>query len=318
MIGPTDIADAHTRIKPHVRRTPVLELEAGALGLGHPLVLKLEQLQVTGSFKARGAFNALLARPVPSVGVAAASGGNHGAAVAFAARALGHPARIFVPDWADPVKAERIRGFGAEVVAVPGSFEKTLAALEAFVAETGALAVHPFDQPETLAGQGTLGREIEEQCPGLDTLLVSVGGGGLIGGIAAWYDRRIRIVAVETRCTATLAAALATGPDAVIAPEGLAAGSLGAPRIGALPYAILAERVAAALVVSDAELVDAQRRLWEAARIFAEPGGVTALAALTSGRYRAAPGERVGVLVCGGNADPGWFVAGGAPESRSE
>ena len=215
MIGPTDIADAHTRIKPHVRRTPVLELEAGALGLGHPLVLKLEQLQVTGSFKARGAFNALLARPVPSVGVAAASGGNHGAAVAFAARAMGHPARVFVPDWADPVKAERIRGFGAEVVAVPGSFEKTLAALEAFVAETGALAVHPFDQPETLAGQGTLGREIEEQCPGLDTLLVSVGGGGLIGGIAAWYDRRIRIVAVETRGTATLAAALAAGPDAV-------------------------------------------------------------------------------------------------------
>lgn len=307
MINPPDIAAAHERIKAQVRRTPVLALEAG--GLGHPLILKLEQLQVTGSFKARGAFNSLLAREVPAAGVAAASGGNHGAAVAFAARTLGHPARIFVPDWTDPVKVARIRGFGAEVVAVPGSFDRTLAALDAFVAETGALAVHPFDQPETLAGQGTLGCEIEAQCPGLDTLLVSVGGGGLIGGITAWYAGRIRIVAVETEGTATLATALARGPEAAIVPEGLAASALGATRIGALPYAILSPRVADALLVTDAEIREAQRRLWDATRILAEPGGVTALAALVSGRYRVASGERVGVLICGGNAAPDWFLS---------
>jgi threonine dehydratase len=309
MINPPDIAAAHERIKAQVRRTPVLALEAGALGLGHPLVLKLEQLQVTGSFKARGAFNSLLAREVPSAGVAAASGGNHGAAVAFAARSLGHPACIFVPDWTDPVKVARIRGLDAEVVAVPGSFDRTLAALDAFVAETGALAVHPFDQPETLAGQGTLGCEIEAQCPGLDTLLVSVGGGGLIGGITAWYAGRIRIVAVETEGTATLATALAKGPEAAIVPEGLAASALGATRIGALPYAILARRIADALLVTDAEIREAQRRLWDATRILAEPGGVTALAAVVSGRYRVASGERVGVLICGGNAAPDWFLS---------
>lgn len=307
MITPADIEVAHARIANHVRRTPMLSLEAAALGIDAPVGLKLEHLQHTGSFKIRGAFNALMQADVPPAGVAAASGGNHGAAVAHVARALGHPARIFLPTLASDVKIRRIRDLGAEVEVVGDVFTETLAALDRWKEASGAITVHPYDQAETLAGQGTLGREIEQQAPDLDTLLISVGGGGLIAGIAAWYGDRIRIVAVESESTATLATALRDGPDVAIAPGGIAASALGAATIGAMPYAILRDRVRDAVLVSDEDIVEAQRRLWDAARLIGEPGGVTALAALTSGAYKPSEGERVGVLICGGNAEPDWF-----------
>lgn len=308
MIARSDIESAYERVQSYLRRTPVLKVEGEALGISSPIVLKLEQLQHTGSFKPRGAFNALLAKDIPPAGVVAASGGNHGAAIAYAAGVLGVPARIFVPEFAGQVKIERIRGFGAEVVVTGGRFAETFQASRDYEAQSGAVLVHPFDEFETVAGQGTLGLEIEQQMPELDVLLVSVGGGGLIGGIAAWYGNRIKIVAVESEGTATLATALANGPDAEITPSGIAASALGAPRIGAIAYEIMRDRVEQAILVSDLDIVDAQRRLWSAARLVGEPGGVTALAALTSGAYRPAAGERVAVLICGGNADPGWFT----------
>lgn len=227
MPTPVEIADAHARIAPHIRRTPTLELEAGPL-CAAPVTLKLELFQHAGSFKARGAFNAILSELVPEAGVVAVSGGNHGAAVAFAARAAGVPATVFAPDYASPTKIDRMRAFGAEVVLGGDDFIALTEAFSDFAARTGARPIHPFDDPRVLAGQGTLGREIETQAPDLDTLLVSVGGGGLIGGIASWFEGRIEIVAVETEGTATLATALAEGPEARIAARGVAADSLGA------------------------------------------------------------------------------------------
>ncbi len=307
MPTPDEIAGAHARIAPHIRNTPVLGLEEGAL-CAAPVTLKLELFQHAGSFKARGAFNAILSEPVPEAGVVAVSGGNHGAAVAFAARAAGARATVFAPDFASPTKIARMRGFGAEVILGGDDFTALTEAFTDFAARTGARPIHPFDDPRVLAGQGTLGREIETQAPDLDALLVSVGGGGLIGGVASWFEGRIEIVAVESEGTATLAAALAEGPEARITPRGVAADSLGAPRIGARAYDVLSRFPATSVVVPDAEIVAAQRRLWEVARIVAEPGAATAVAALTSGAWRPGPGARVGVLICGGNADPRWFL----------
>jgi len=307
MPTPDEIAAAHARIAPHIRRTPVLALEAGAV-CAAPVALKLELFQHSGSFKARGAFNAILSGPLPDAGVVAVSGGNHGAAVAFAARAAGARATVFAPGYASPTKIERMRAFGAEVILGGDDFTVLTEMFVEFSARTGALAIHPFDDPRVLAGQGTLGREIAEQLPNLDALLVSVGGGGLIGGIASWFEGRIDIVAVESEGAATLATALAEGPLAAIAPRGVAADSLGAPRIGGRAFDALARFPALSIVVPDAEIYAAQRRLWEAARIVAEPGAATALAALASGAWRPAPGARVGVLICGGNADPRWFL----------
>jgi len=303
------ITAAHERIAPHIRRTPVMELDGAAVGLPHPVTLKLELQQHTGSFKARGAFNNLLSREMPEAGVVAASGGNHGAAVGYAAARLGIPARIFVPSIAGEAKISLVQGTGAALEVIEGHYGQAAAAAEACRAGSGAMSVHPFDAPETLAGQGTVGAELEQQAPDLDILLVAVGGGGLIGGIAGWYaanmnSGRIRIIAVEPSSAATLTVALRDGPDAEIQPSGVAVNSLGAPKIGRLAYDAARAYGIETITVPDEAISAAQALLWSSARVLAEPGGAAALAALTSGRFVAPPGARVGVVVCGGNIDP--------------
>lgn len=300
---PESIAQAATRIAGHVRRTPVLTLRPGDLH-AKAVTLKLEMLQHTASFKPRGAFNALMTLPVPESGVIAASGGNHGAAVAFAARALGHRAEIFVPEIVSPSKLERLRAYGAAVTVTGREFAEAFEACEARRAETGALSLHAYDQPEILAGQGTVALEWMDQSPELDTLLVAVGGGGLIGGIACGATGGRRLIAVESETTATLHTALAAGAPQDVAVSGLAADSLGARRIGALGFEAVQRAGAESLLVPDSAIRDAQRRLWSDLRLVAEPGGATALAALLSGAYAPEAGERVGVLICGGNTDP--------------
>jgi len=290
------------RIRPYIRRTPVLELDAGDFGLASgPLVLKLESLQHSGSFKARGAFTNLLLREVPAAGVVAASGGNHGVAVAFAAHRLGVPARIFLPTISSPAKIDRIRGYGADLVVGGDRYADALAASEAWVASSGALAVHAFDQPETLLGQGTVGLEVENQAPELDTLLVGVGGGGLIGGIAAWYAGAVRIIGVEPEAAPTLTAALRAGRPVDAPAGGIAADSLAPRRVGELMFPIAQAHVERVVLVSDDDIQRAQIALWAAARMVAEPGGSAALAALLSRRYVPRAGERVGVVISGGN-----------------
>lgn len=307
MIGPQDISDTYARIGPHLRKTPVLNLEAGAL-CDAPVSLKLELFQHTGSFKVRGALNTVLTCPLPEAGVAAASGGNHGAAVAYAATKLAARSTIFAPKIAGSVKIGRMRGFGAEVMVSDQDFTAVTQRFRDFADETGALAIHPFDDPSVMAGQGTVALEIEHQLPDLDTLFVSVGGGGLIGGVATWYGDRIRIIAVESEGTPTLATVYENGPNAKIRVSGIAASSLGSPELGALPYKVLSRLDVQSIVVPDSAIFEAGRRLWDSARILAEPGAATALAPLTSGAYVPATGERVGVLVCGGNATPDWFM----------
>jgi len=307
MIGPAEIRAAHTRINPHLRQTPSLQIEPGALCDG-TVGLKLELFQHTGSFKVRGALNTLLANPTSDAGVVAVSGGNHGAAVAFAATKLGARSTIFVPQLAGPVKLDRMRGFGAEVIVSDLDFITLTGQFRKFAKETGALAVHPFNDPLVMAGQGTVAQEIEQQLPELDTLFVSVGGGGLIGGVAAWYGNRIKIIAVESEGTPTFATVLKDGPDTEITVSGIAASSLGSPTIGSLSYDILNRFDVPSIVVPDHAIIEAGRRLWDCARIICEPGAATALAPLTSGVYVPKKDERVGVLICGGNASPDWFL----------
>ena len=289
-------------IKPHVRRTPIIALDGADLGLaGVALVLKLELTQHAGSFKTRGAFANLLGRAVPAAGVVAASGGNHGAAVAYAAMRLGHKARIFVPTISSPAKIARIRAYGAELAVGGETYAEALAASEAWRAQSGALGVHAFDQAETMLGQGSVGVELEEQAPEIDTLLVAVGGGGLIAGIAAWYASRVRVVGVEPRLAPTLTMALAAGVPVDAPTGGIAADSLAPRRIGVNVLPIAQRHVAACVLVEDAAIAGAQQALWECARVVAEPGAATPLAALISGAYTPATGERVGVLVSGAN-----------------
>lgn len=300
------IEAAAARIAPHVRRTPVIDLAAGTFsGIGFQLTLKLECLQVTASFKPRGAFNRMLSAAVPAAGVIAASGGNHGIAVAHAAKTLGHRAEIFVPEVISPAKVARLKELGAAVNVTGKVYGDALAASQRRAAESGALVLHAYDQPEILAGQGTVAREFEAQAPGLDTVLVAVGGGGLIGGMAAWYRGRTKLVAVEPHTSRALEAALGAGAPVDVDVSGVAADSLGARRIGALMFPLAQKFVERVVLVEDAEIVAAQKALWRALRIVAEPGGAAALAAVLSGRYAPAPGARVGVLVCGANCDPG-------------
>jgi len=296
-----DIEAAAERIRERVRVTPVMPLEDRALGLSGRLVLKLELFQHTGSFKPRGAFNRILSAAVPEVGVITASGGNHGQAVAFAARRLGIPAEIFVPSSSPSLKAERIRGFGARVRIVDGYYDDAMKACRERAAGSGALLVHPYDQPEVVAGQGTCGRELDRQVPELDTVLVAVGGGGLAAGVAAWYAGEVRGVTVEPGSCATLARALEAGEPVEVPVGGVAADSLGARRIGSVAFEVAREHVDRTLTVSDDAILDAQRRLWEEVRVLAEPGGAASLAGLLSGAYAAADDERVAVIVCGAN-----------------
>jgi threonine dehydratase len=297
---PAEIAAAARRIAGRIRVTPCVELAWE----GHRLNLKLEYLQASGTFKARGAFNRLLSARAPAAGVAAASGGNHGIAVALAARELGVPAHIFVPEPTPQAKRDRLAALGAQVHRGGRDYAEALAACDAFRAHTGALESHAYDHPATLAGQGTLAREWQWQAPDLDTVLVAVGGGGLIGGMAAWYGGRVRVIAVESEGCPTLSRALAAGEPVDVAVGGLAADSLGARRVGSLMFPIARQHVAESVLVSDEAIRQAQAALWALARIPAEPGGATAFAALLGGAWRPQPGERVGVLVCGANLDP--------------
>jgi len=299
---PARIEDAERLIRPYIRRTPVIEVDGADFGLPRvALVLKLELLQHAGSFKTRGAFVNVLSRDIPAAGVAAASGGNHGAAVAYAAGKLGVPATIFVPTVASPAKIERIRGYGANLVIAGDRYADSLAAAEDWIAQSGALSIHAYDQEETLLGQGTLGLELEQQDPRIDTLLVAVGGGGLIGGIAAWYRGRVKIVGVEPEKAPTLTAALRAGHPVDAEAGGLAADSLAPKRVGEMMFPLAQAFVDRVVLVPDDAIEQAQRVLWDVLRIASEPGGAAALSALLSRKYEPLPGERVGVLVCGGN-----------------
>jgi len=296
------IERTHSLIRPHIRLTPVMELTGADFGLpAFPLTLKLELFQHAGSFKTRGAFANLLTRPIPAAGVVAASGGNHGAAVAYAAMRLGVPAHIFVPTVSSPAKISRIRAYGADLVVGGDRYADALAASQEFAARSGALPVHAFDQEETLLGQGPIGLELARQAPDLDTLLVSVGGGGLVGGIAAWCAGRPRVIGVEPETAPTLTRALAAGKPVDAEAGGIAADSLAPRRVGELMFPIARAHVARVVLVADAAIRRAQEALWDGLRLVAEPGGAAAFSALVGSAYVPAPGERVGVLVSGGN-----------------
>jgi threonine dehydratase len=302
IIDRNSIAQTERLIRPHIRRTPVVEVDAADFGLSAArLSLKLELLQHAGSFKTRGAFTNLLTREIPRAGVVAASGGNHGVAVAYASMKLGIPAKIFVPTISSPSKIRRIRDYRAELVVTGDRYADALAASEVWAQESGALSIHAYDQRETLLGQGTIGLEIEQQNPDIDTLLVAVGGGGLIAGIAAWFAGRVRVVGVEQEASPTLTMALkAEGP--VDAPAGgIAADSLAPRRVGTLVYPIAEQYVDRVVLVADDEIRRAQLVLWETLRVVAEPGGAAAFAALLSGRNQPQPAEHVGILLSGGN-----------------
>jgi threonine dehydratase len=298
------ISQCEQLIRPYIRRTPVVEIDAADVGLeAGKLRLKLELLQRSGSFKARGAFANLLARKVPAAGVVAASGGNHGAAVAYAAMTLKVPAKIFVPSISSPAKVQRIREYGADLAIEGDTYADALAASQSWCRQSGALAVHAFDQHETMLGQGTIGLELDEQAPDIDTLLVAVGGGGLIAGIAAWYAGRIKVVGVEPLASPTLTKALQAGRPVDAEVGGLAADSLAPRRVGELVFPIAKACVHSTVLVADEAIRQAQNVLWRTLRIVAEPGGAAAFSALLSGAYKPGAGERIAVLVSGGNTD---------------
>ena len=296
------IAATEAVIRPYVRRTPVIAADLADFGLpSSPVTFKLEMLQHSGSFKARGAFANLLLRKVPAAGIAAASGGNHGAAVAYAAQRLGVSATIFLPAITSPAKAERIGDYGAQLRIVGTHIADALVACDRFVAETGAMSVHPFDQAETMLGQGSIGMELEQDAPDLDTLLVAVGGGGLIGSLAAWFAGQARIIGVEPEQAPTLHAALAAGRPVDTPAGGIAADALGPPRVGQLMFPIARAHVKEVLLVSEDDIRRAQAALWQTLRVVAEPGGAVAFAALLSQRYLPSRGERVGLMISGAN-----------------
>jgi len=304
MISRNDIATAAVRITKYVRDTPLLRLSAAEPGLEFPVALKLELLQHSGSFKPRGAFNRLLSAELPQAGVIAASGGNHGAAVAYAARALGVPAEIYVPTLTPPTKVARIASYGAEVVQTGATYAEALAASRDRLAATGALEVHAYDHADVLAGQGTVGRDFEHDAPELTHILVATGGGGLIGGVAAWYAGSAQVISVEPEGCPALHDALRNGRPVEAPVGGLAADSLGARQVGSLMFPIAQRHVAGAVLVTDAAIAAAQRFIWDRLRLIAEPGGATALAAVLSGAFVPPAGARVGVVVCGSNTDP--------------
>jgi threonine dehydratase len=307
VIDRTRISATERIIRPHVRRTPVIEVDLADFGGERRgrLTIKLELLQHAGSFKTRGAFAHLLTRAVPPAGVAAASGGNHGAAVAYAAKKLGVRARIFVPVISSLAKIQRIRDFGAELVVAGQRYADALEASEQYVAESGAMAIHAFDQVETLLGQGSLGVEVEAQVPDADAVLMGVGGGGLIGGVAAWFggsaDQRTRVIGVEPELAPTLTRALEAGEPVDAEAGGIAADSLAPRRVGELVFPIARDHVERVVLVPDEAIRHAQVALWRTLRIAAEPGGVAALSAVLSGAYEPRPGEHTVVVVSGGN-----------------
>lgn len=304
VLAPSDIEAAAERIRRHVRKTPLIEVTPGTFGVDAPLVLKLELLQHTGSFKPRGLYNRALSRPVPAAGLVIASGGNAALALSHVGRQLGHPVEVFVPETAPVVKVAELHRYGARVHQVGTDFAGAAVAAERRAAESGALLMHAYDQPEIVAGQGTVALELEQQCRDVDTVLVACGGGGLVGGVATWYGRRVRVVAVEAEGSPTLAAARAAGERVTIGVGGVGADALGASRIGAIAWEIARRAIDDVVVVPGQTILDARQRLWNELRICAEPGAAAPLAALISGGYAPGPGERVAVIVCGGNSDP--------------
>jgi threonine dehydratase len=302
IIDRDSIAETERLVRRHIRRTPVMEVDAADFGMAAArLSFKLELFQHAGSFKTRGAFANLLTRDIPRAGVVAASGGNHGAAVAHASMKLGIPATIFVPTISSPAKIQRIRDYRAELMVTGDRYADALAASEVWAQQSGALSVHAYDQRETLLGQGTIGLEIEQQSPDIDTLLVAVGGGGLIAGIAAWFAGRVRVVGVEPEASPTLTMALKAGGPVDAPAGGIAADSLAPRRVGTLVYPIAKQYVDRVVLVADDEIKRTQLALWETLRVVAEPGGAAAFAALLSSRYQPQPGEHVGALLSGGN-----------------
>ncbi len=295
------------RIAPFIHRTPVMSIVMP--GLSQPVCLKLEQLQHTGSFKARGAFSNLVGAKIPAVGVVAASGGNHGAAVAYAAKVLGVPARIFVPVISSPAKVARIAGYGATIAQDGANYQESLALCIDYAEKSGATNIHAYNTELTLNGPGTLGREFEEQAPELNTILIAVGGGGLIGGVASWYQSKAKIIGVEPETSNALHAALAAGSPVTIKPSGLAADSLGASSAGTLMFPIAQKHVAEVILITDDDIRAAQRFLWTYTQIVTEPGGAAAFACLLSAKYRPEKDERVGVIVCGANTPLETFNA---------
>jgi threonine dehydratase len=300
-VGPADVVAADERVRSFVRTTPVIEVE---MGTGR-VSLKLELLQHTGSFKPRGALNRVLAAgSVPETGLIAASGGNHGAAVAFVARALDRPAEVFVPEVTPAIKRDRIAGLGATVTVVGRHYPDAQEEAERRAVATGALMVHPYDHPDTVAGQGTMARELEDQVGVPDTVLVAAGGGGLAAGVAAWFGQRASTVVVEPSGSDAFHAARAAGAPVAVDIDSVASDSLGARQIGAVPFAVLSDTGAASVLVDDEAIVAAQRWMWDRLRLVVEPGGAAAAGAVLSGAYRPEAGERVVVVVCGANTDP--------------
>ena len=299
--GERELAAAAKRLRGQVRRTPVLEIDGAELGVAAKVLVKLELTQHTGSFKARGALNTLLVRPPADDGVVAASGGNHGAAVAWAADRVGVPARVFVPATSPAVKAERVASYGAQVVVVDGYYPEAFAAAERWAAGRSVLRVHAYDAPEVVAGQGTLGLELAEQVPDVSTVLVSCGGGGLYAGTALALAGRAAVVPVEPERCPSLSAAVAAGGPVPVEVGGVAADSMGAGTVGRHGYAVAARTRTSPLLVSDEAIAAARTFLWERCRVLAEPGGATAFAALSSGAFSPPAGQTVVVVVSGGN-----------------
>ncbi|MEQ3715211.1 threonine/serine dehydratase [Pseudophaeobacter sp.] len=302
----TEIKAAAGRIAGHIQITPVMQTLG--FGLGYPIEMKLEHMQHTGSFKARGAFNTLLSQDVPAAGLVAASGGNHGAAVGYAAHKLGHKARIYVPEMAGPAKIALIRNTGADLQVVSGAYANALEQAQAYEQDTGAGQVHAYDAPGTVAGQGTCFAEWQDQGLAADTVIIAVGGGGLIAGAMAWFQGAKKIIAVEPETSCALHAALAAGAPVDVEVSGVAANALGARRIGSICFDLAQQQRQAghltSLTVTDTAITAAQTALWRERRLLVEPAGATALAALISGAYQPAAGERVAVLLCGGNIAP--------------
>jgi threonine dehydratase len=301
-VSRTEIMRCEALIRPYIRRTPIIEIDGTDIGIGsNKLCLKLELFQHSGSFKARGAFANLLTRKIPAAGVIAASGGNHGAAVAYAAMKLNVPAKIFVPTVSSPAKLQRIREYGADLVVEGDRYADALAASEVWAKQSGALPVHAFDQDETMLGQGTIGMELEEQAPDTETLLVSVGGGGLIAGVAGWYAGRIKVIGVEPYASPTLTKALEAGHPVDAEAGGVAADSLAPRRVGERVFPIAEQHVHDTVLVTEEAILKAQKILWDVLRIVAEPGGVAAFSAIVSGAYKPMAGERVAIIISGGN-----------------
>ncbi len=307
-VSPADVTAAMQRIRAHVRETPVLVTRAGELGLPYGVTLKLELLQHAGSFKSRGAFSRVLAAAsageVGPAGLIAASGGNHGAAVAFVARQLDYPAEIFVPSTSPVIKRDRIASYGATVHVIDGFFDDAQAAATHRQTESGALAIHPFEHVEIIAGQGTMAVEIDDQVGEYDTVVIATGGGGFIAGQAAWVQNRRRVVSVEPSASRCLYAARLNGGPVTVEVGGVAADSLGTRQLGSLAWSIVQHYVDDAVLVDDEDIRSAQRALWDELRLVVEPGGAAALAALRAGVYVPEPGERLVVAVCGSNCDP--------------